>query len=60
MDEVPFLEQLAVWLGRLGMFMKRIKVIKVFIKCHMSATGHRCQRGFTQEEVKTNTGDKNR
>ena len=42
------------------MHVKRIKVIKVFIKCWVRATEHKCRRSFMQGESETNTGDKRR
>lgn len=42
------------------MHVKRIKVIKVFIRCWVGATGHKCRRSCMQGESGTNPGDKNR
>ena len=45
--------------GRLDGHFRRIKVINVFMKCWVSAPEHRSWRCFMQEELKTNTGDRN-
>ena len=45
--------------GRLDGHFRRIKVINMFMKCWVSAPEHKSWRCFMQEELKTNTGDRN-